>query len=1240
MAEKDTIVGLPEPDARGGIDGGIYRFLSMLSPTEFTVVEPRKSVTIDDMGGYSLVKPGQYEFEGFAAPQIVTAGIDAFKALMDDPVEATKSGVAGAAEGFADEIRKGMRVASGGEEVLFDPETQTYDRFSPLDLLVASGAPIAYGTARSIKAMTDADGVSVGMFGGKDSKFGSNVKTMLKEARLIRSNPDQAQAFQDTSSLQRGFPEGQMTALQGYMGGGVNSFAIEHGGDLLHRMTEKGGNFSELAKPKVKSLLRVLESPYGFEREVAENMRANHLYDLKTSKERGTPSKASTLEEFEQNIHKGLSEYASLHSTLPVFNELQLAARNVAVALGRRNYTAAIQNLRILDDAIEDGSFEARNLEFDPDFESKAAVSESGPVVLGMMGGSKPVTVRSLGGGKGGITGLAHGIKLYDQQQIITPNLEEAFFKAPGSGIMSLNVGDQTVVAPSERYSMDPALLRKHAGTTMSKGDIVKEFGLSNRVRSIITDNRATSAEINRPGFSLSTNPVLSLTGFATSDFIGTPARNRLEGLVAAAPAEKLYVKSGELDADGQPIYRQREMTQNDVQNLSPAQYLLAAYDPDKPLLKKPNTKYNESEVHIAEDASHALNIRPLTAREGEDVVRQLDFEQVAKREAEKAVFNIESFVTDRTPTTTGPNLHDQNRLGTAEHRNIVDLSMKQLASAVQNPAAIGAFNLREIEGNAYYFAKALVEQSKQASNKVQTGPKLPYHPGDAELLVSMYPEPLKSPVSNGQRLYEAAVKFKQAKEIEAADYLAKKPLVEAGAKLQTELLRNALTGESAKYSQYFMYAPDLSASGDLAKLRPAKLYELIPDSGGLIDGLARISAMNDGYSGKGLQYGRLNTAKELTDLYRSQYKELFDQAVAIFGEIDENGVFRRTMPYKFYRKPNIETDLPDRGEFTTTREGREVKGAYYEDFLNSYQALYRNLDSVLEMSLHGSRPDFRAALEGYEFPEDLKFALMQIYDSNLSRERAFAGSLNKLPEAKEFNQVYRNSRQARDEFFEIVRELGGAKVAGTGGKRGFDGSMLPAADSRTSRLAARIDADPTYEAFRDALRNRQPGGNFLSTSSQELYDNAVKNLRLGPRPGAELYEEGGEVVSPDRALDLVADAINKTGRMPLFLKRALNPKTPMTESKETIRLAHDRMGDRFIVYPTLFPMNTPDGPRLTELGIEAARQKALDSGEYLIFDTEAEASTVAEGFSREIGVDNRPVQGGGVGDFIPYMIQ
>jgi len=176
MAEKEeTIVGLPEPDA----GGGIYKFLSMLSPTRFSVVEPRRSAVVDDMGGYALVKPGKYAFDSFTTPQIVTSGIDAFKAFMDDPVESAKTGVVGAIEGMGEEIDKGILAASTGITDTFDPETNTYDRFDPLSLSVAAGAPIAYGTMRGIKAMADApdgSGVPVGMLGGGDSAFTSQIR--------------------------------------------------------------------------------------------------------------------------------------------------------------------------------------------------------------------------------------------------------------------------------------------------------------------------------------------------------------------------------------------------------------------------------------------------------------------------------------------------------------------------------------------------------------------------------------------------------------------------------------------------------------------------------------------------------------------------------------------------------------------------------------------------------------------------------------------------------------------------------------------------------------------------------------------------------------------------------------------------------------------------------------------------------------------------------------------------------
>ena len=313
MAEKEVYRGLTpeERDLKGvPILGGLQAFYSNLLPIERDVITaPETTYTYDDMGArYPSTTPGVYGEARLGTPAAIQGGIDFFQQLLEDPsgtAEAVASGILSIPE---QQYVAGMGMVEGYDSV-YDPTTGEEYTYDPL--MVPAG--MAIGTARSLSQASKLgdSGPAIGMFGGKDSKFGSRMQEMLREAKQIRSNTNQEEAFHNTSFLQRGYPEIQMTALQRYMGGGVNSYVIEHGGDLLHRMTENGGNFSELAKPKVKSLLRVLESPYGFERELAENMRANHLYDLKTSKEDGTPSKAGTLEEFEQNIHKGLSEYAS-----------------------------------------------------------------------------------------------------------------------------------------------------------------------------------------------------------------------------------------------------------------------------------------------------------------------------------------------------------------------------------------------------------------------------------------------------------------------------------------------------------------------------------------------------------------------------------------------------------------------------------------------------------------------------------------------------------------------------------------------------------------------------------------------------------------------------------------------------------------------------------------------------------------------------------------------------------------
>ena len=120
-------------------------------------------------------------------------------------------------------------------------------------------------------------------------------------------------------------------------------------------------------------------------------------------------------------------------------------------------------------------------------------------------------------------------------------------------------------------------------------------------------------------------------------------------------------------------------------------------------------------------------------------------------------------------------------------------------------------------------------------------------------------------------------------------------------------------------------------------------------------------------------------------------------------------------------------------------------------------------------------------------------------------------------------------------------------------------------------------------------------------------------------------FEDGGGVASLSEApnvLETVATAIQKQGFIPDFVKRALNPEIPTIETEgqpSTVRLSTMEVDGVYYVYPTIFPLNTPAGPVLTQMGGQRAQDEAFKRGEYIKFDTEAEANFVAENFSGEI---------------------
>jgi hypothetical protein len=130
------------------------------------------------------------------------------------------------------------------------------------------------------------------------------------------------------------------------MGGGVLSPVVENVGDIIHRMTHMAGwtNFDypsrlgfAYVEPKVESSLRYLKHPYGFEREMNENIASNARYN-------NIPER-----ELRAKIDQALRAYAEEHSKLTVYNLAQAQARDAAIAVGLKNWPSAIRNLEALD---------------------------------------------------------------------------------------------------------------------------------------------------------------------------------------------------------------------------------------------------------------------------------------------------------------------------------------------------------------------------------------------------------------------------------------------------------------------------------------------------------------------------------------------------------------------------------------------------------------------------------------------------------------------------------------------------------------------------------------------------------------------------------------------------------------------------------------------------------------------------------------------------------------------------
>ena len=168
---------------------------------------------------------------------------------------------------------------------------------------------------------------------------------ILQENRNLELPEHVIRAFEEIGNIQRGRPEQFMVRLQHKMGGGVMNVAIEHSGDLIHRLTHMTGygyyGITELNE-KVAKLLSYLRHPYGFEKEFEENIINNAKYRNKES------------EAFYREIIKDLRVYSQLHEeSYKVYNKIQYYCQRVPVFLGKLDIRSCIVYLELLNELIK-----------------------------------------------------------------------------------------------------------------------------------------------------------------------------------------------------------------------------------------------------------------------------------------------------------------------------------------------------------------------------------------------------------------------------------------------------------------------------------------------------------------------------------------------------------------------------------------------------------------------------------------------------------------------------------------------------------------------------------------------------------------------------------------------------------------------------------------------------------------------------------------------------------------------
>lgn len=167
-------------------------------------------------------------------------------------------------------------------------------------------------------------------------------KTANNSIASRRATPQELRAVWHRIALaQRGLPEQAMLDVQKALDSPGLRTVVEHGGDIIHRMTSKY-QFSTSPDPfgdvssKLKRILKWLNDPYGFEKELGEDIAAE-------AKRTG-----KTASEIEKNVKEKLGAFGKAHAELPQFNRMHALANRANKLVGDFRFAEAENQFREL----------------------------------------------------------------------------------------------------------------------------------------------------------------------------------------------------------------------------------------------------------------------------------------------------------------------------------------------------------------------------------------------------------------------------------------------------------------------------------------------------------------------------------------------------------------------------------------------------------------------------------------------------------------------------------------------------------------------------------------------------------------------------------------------------------------------------------------------------------------------------------------------------------------------------